>query len=84
MHGTPLEPDHAQHPNGHGPRLRAIASRGPTAFVMPDAWGAGSAQILAQLEDATGDPSHPIYDFNAAVERVAAAVEAARARSSSR
>ena len=42
--------------------------RGPTAFVMPDDWGAGSAQILAQLEDATGDPSHPIYDFNAAVE----------------
>ena len=58
--------------------------RGPTAFVMPDDWGAGSAQILAQLEDATGDPSHPIYDFNAAVERVAAVVEAARARSSSR
>jgi len=129
--------------------------QGPGAFVMPNAWDAGSAQILAQLgfealatssaacaqalgrrdgeitrdealaharaiagatdlpvsadlengfghapadaaltirlageaglaggsiEDATGDPSHPIYDFNAAVERVAAAVEAARAQ----
>ena len=128
--------------------------RGPGAFVMPNAWDAGTAQILAQLgfealatssaacaqalgrrdgeitrdealaharaivlatdlpvsadlengfghapadaaltirlageaglaggsiEDATGDPAHPIYDFNAAVERVAAAVEAARA-----
>jgi 2-methylisocitrate lyase-like PEP mutase family enzyme len=31
------------------------------------------------VEDATGDPQHPIYDFNLAVERVAAAVEAARA-----
>jgi 2-methylisocitrate lyase-like PEP mutase family enzyme len=31
------------------------------------------------VEDASGDPQHPIYDFNLAVERVAAAVEAARA-----
>jgi 2-methylisocitrate lyase-like PEP mutase family enzyme len=30
------------------------------------------------VEDATGDPSRPIYDFAHAVERVAAAVEAAR------
>ena len=128
--------------------------RGPAAFVMPNAWDAGTAKILAQLgfealatssaacaqalgrrdgeitrdealaharaivlatdlpvsadlengfghapadvaltirlageaglaggsiEDASGDPSRPIYDFDAAVERVAAAVEAARA-----
>jgi len=127
--------------------------RGPRVFVMPNAWDAGTAQILAQLgfealatssaacaqalgrrdgeitrdealaharaiaratelpvsadlengfgdapadaaltirlagevglaggsiEDASGDASHPIYDFNAAVDRVAAAVEAAR------
>src|SRR5262245_3691145 len=32
------------------------------------------------IEDATGDPSRPLYDFNHAVERVAAAVEAARAQ----
>lgn len=31
------------------------------------------------IEDATGDPDKPIYDFSLAVERVAAAVEAARA-----
>jgi len=31
------------------------------------------------IEDATGDPERPIYDFGHAVERVAAAVEAARA-----
>ena len=127
---------------------------GPGAFVMPNAWDAGTAQILAQLgfealatssaacaqslgrrdgeitrdealaharaivlasglpvsadlengfgdapadaaltirlageagvvggsiEDATGDAAHPIYDFNAAVDRVAAAAEAALA-----
>ncbi len=128
--------------------------RGPAAFVMANAWDAGTAQILAQLgfealatssaacaqslgrrdgeitrdealaharaiaaatdlpvsadlengfghapadaaltirlageaglaggsiEDATGDATKPLYDFNAAVDRVAAAVEAARA-----
>ena len=31
------------------------------------------------IEDATGRPSRPIYDFGHAVERVTAAVEAARA-----
>ena len=31
------------------------------------------------IEDHTGDPDQPIYDFSHAVERVAAAVEAARA-----
>lgn len=31
------------------------------------------------IEDHTGDPAKPIYDFNHAVERVAAAAEAARA-----
>ena len=31
------------------------------------------------IEDATGDAARPIYDFGASVERVAAAVEAARA-----
>jgi 2-methylisocitrate lyase-like PEP mutase family enzyme len=30
------------------------------------------------IEDATGDRSHPIYDFNLAVERIAAAAAAAR------
>jgi 2-methylisocitrate lyase-like PEP mutase family enzyme len=35
--------------------------------------------VGGSIEDATGDPSRPIYDFQHAVERVAAAVEAARA-----
>jgi len=128
--------------------------RGPNIFVMPNAWDAGTAQILAQLgfealatssaacaqslgrrdgeitrdeaiaharaivgatdlpvsadlekgfghtpadaaltirlageiglaggsiEDATGDKSRPLYDLNEATDRIAAAVEAARA-----
>lgn len=35
--------------------------------------------VGGSIEDATGDPRRPIYDFQAAVERVAAAVQAARA-----
>ena len=31
------------------------------------------------MEDASGDPDAPIYDFNLAVERVAASAEVARA-----
>ncbi len=34
--------------------------------------------VGASVEDASGDPQRPIYDFGLAVERVAAAVEAAR------
>ena len=32
----------------------------------------------ASIEDASGDPSHPIFDFSLAVERIAAAAEAVR------
>jgi 2-methylisocitrate lyase-like PEP mutase family enzyme len=35
--------------------------------------------VGGSIEDATGDPGHPIYDFNHAVERIAAAAAAARA-----
>ena len=35
--------------------------------------------VGGSIEDATGDPAHPIYDFNHAVERVAAAAAAAHA-----
>jgi 2-methylisocitrate lyase-like PEP mutase family enzyme len=35
--------------------------------------------VGGSIEDATGDPAHPIYEFNHAVERVAAAAAAARA-----
>jgi 2-methylisocitrate lyase-like PEP mutase family enzyme len=34
--------------------------------------------VGGSIEDATGDPAKPIYEFHHAVERVAAAVEAAR------
>lgn len=34
--------------------------------------------VGGSIEDATGDPANPIYDFNQSVERVAAAAEAAR------
>jgi len=35
--------------------------------------------VGGSIEDSTGDPQRPIYDFSLAVERVEAAVEAARA-----
>lgn len=41
---------------------------------------AGAAGLVGgSIEDSTGNPERPIYDFDHAVERVAAAVEAARA-----
>lgn len=41
---------------------------------------AGAAGLVGgSIEDASGDPERPIYDFQHAVERMAAAVEAARA-----
>lgn len=40
---------------------------------------AGTGIVGGSVEDFTGDPRRPIYDLSQAVERVAAAVEAARA-----
>ena len=40
---------------------------------------AEAGAVGGSIEDATGDPGQPIYDFALAVERVHAAVEAARA-----
>jgi 2-methylisocitrate lyase-like PEP mutase family enzyme len=56
--------------NGKGDSPESAAE---TVFAAEAAGLAGCS-----LEDATGDPSSPIYDFSLAVERVAAAVEAAR------
>jgi 2-methylisocitrate lyase-like PEP mutase family enzyme len=42
---------------------------------------AGVGLVGGSIEDASGDAAAPIYDFNHAVERVAAAVQAARALS---
>lgn len=39
----------------------------------------GVGLVGGSIEDATGDKERPLYDFNHAVERVAAAVQAARA-----
>jgi 2-methylisocitrate lyase-like PEP mutase family enzyme len=39
---------------------------------------AGAGAVGGSIEDATGDPDRPIYDFALAVERVQAAVEVAR------
>src|SRR4030095_13489797 len=41
--------------------------------------GTHAGLVGGSIEDATGDPRAPIYDFQHAVERIAAAVEAARA-----
>jgi 2-methylisocitrate lyase-like PEP mutase family enzyme len=38
-----------------------------------------AGMVGGSIEDATGDPARPIYDFGLAVERVQAAVEVARA-----
>jgi 2-methylisocitrate lyase-like PEP mutase family enzyme len=41
--------------------------------------GEAAGLVGGSIEDSTGDPQRPIYDFQHAVERVSAAVEAARA-----
>ncbi len=41
--------------------------------------GESAGLVGGSIEDATGDPARPIYDFSQAVERVAAAAQAARA-----
>jgi 2-methylisocitrate lyase-like PEP mutase family enzyme len=40
---------------------------------------AGTGLVGGSVEDATGDPARPLYDIGQATERVAAAVQAARA-----
>ena len=40
--------------------------------------GAEAGLVGGSIEDATGNPDHPLFDFNHAVERVAAAAAAAR------
>jgi 2-methylisocitrate lyase-like PEP mutase family enzyme len=41
--------------------------------------GETAGLVGGSIEDSTGDPARPIYDFQHAVERIAAAAEAARA-----
>lgn len=55
-------------------------------FGDDPAYAAETVQLAAQaglvgcsIEDATGDPDHPLYDIDYAIKRIAACVEAARA-----
>ncbi len=54
---------------GHSPEVAAETIR----------LAAETGLVGGSIEDATSDPLHPIYDFNHAVERIAAAAAAARA-----
>ena len=51
----------------------------PRAAAETIRLAAEAGVVGGSIEDATGDPAQPIYEFSLAVERVAAAVEAARA-----
>jgi 2-methylisocitrate lyase-like PEP mutase family enzyme len=51
----------------------------PKTAAKAIARAAEAGVVGGSIEDSTGDPRHPIYDFALAVERVHAAVEAARA-----
>jgi 2-methylisocitrate lyase-like PEP mutase family enzyme len=57
--------------NGYGPSPEAAAETIRLA--------AKAGLVGGSIEDATNDPAHPIYDFDHAVERVAASAEAAHA-----
>jgi len=57
--------------NGYGDSPEAAAATIRLA-------GEAAGLVGASIEDATGDPEHPIYDFQHSVERMAAAGEAAR------
>src|ERR1039457_461284 len=71
VEATPL-PVAADLENGYGHSPEAAAE---TIRLAADAAGL----VGGSIEDATGDPSHPIYDFQHAVERIAAASAAAHA-----
>ncbi len=51
----------------------------PATAAKAIARAAEAGVVGGSIEDSTGDREHPIYDFSLAVERVQAAVEAARA-----
>jgi 2-methylisocitrate lyase-like PEP mutase family enzyme len=50
----------------------------PKAAAQTIALAAEAGAVGGSIEDSTGDPHNPIYDFTLAVERVHAAVEVAR------
>jgi 2-methylisocitrate lyase-like PEP mutase family enzyme len=52
--------------------------RSPEICAATIRLAADSGLVGGSIEDATYDPDHPVYDLNLAVERVAAAAQAAR------
>ena len=71
VEATPL-PVAADLENGYGQSPEAAAE---TIRLAAETAGL----VGGSIEDATGDPLHPIYDFHHAVERIAAAAAAAHA-----
>src|SRR4051812_11634760 len=59
--------------NGFGDSPQAVAETVTRA--------AEAGLVGCTIEDSTGDPHHPLFDFGLAVERIAAGAEAARALS---
>ena len=58
--------------------LEKCFSDDPKEAAETIALGAEAGLVGGSIEDATGDPTKPIYDFNHAVERVAAAAQVAK------
>ena len=61
------------------PILRMATGTPPKTAAETIRLAAAAGLVGASIEDATGDPTKPIYDFDHAVERVAAASAAAHA-----
>jgi 2-methylisocitrate lyase-like PEP mutase family enzyme len=59
--------------------LENCGAHDPETAALAIGMAAQAGAVGGSIEDATGDPAKPIYDFDHAVERVRAAVEAARA-----
>lgn len=59
--------------------LENCYARAPRAAAATITLAAQAGMVGGSIEDASGDAANPIYDFALAVERVHAAVEAARA-----
>src|SRR5262249_45638839 len=51
----------------------------PEAVAATIGAAAGAGLVGCTIEDTTGNPEAPLYDFSLAVERIAAAAQAARA-----
>ena len=59
--------------------LESGYAQGPTGVAETFRLAAAAGVVGASIEDASGDPAHPLRDIEPATERVRAAVEAVRA-----